>query len=70
MTGLAEEFLSAFRRHPAEHQLFDLLADYQLLTEEQVAGLAQLIRRVPAQRGESHLAATKQVRPTLRLDRR
>ena len=62
VAGLAEEFLSVFRRHPAEHQLFDLLSDYQLLTEQQVGRLAQLIRRVPAERGASHLAATKQVR--------
>ena len=64
VSGLSEEFLAAFRRCPGEHQLLDLLADYQQLTERQAERLAHLVRRVPAQRGAgtSHLTVTRQVR--------
>ncbi|XP_043196075.1 nuclear pore complex protein Nup107-like [Amphibalanus amphitrite] len=69
VSGLSEEFLSAYRQRPSEHQLLDLLADYQQLTEQQVERLAQLVRRVPAQRGATHLTATRQLHSQLSKER-
>ena len=44
--GVFEAFLKLLRQHPSEHQVFELLAEYQNICQEHSTNLKKLLKRV------------------------